>query len=338
MSAVETIEPPLGGGARLRSLLDAAGAWQQLGLLVVVAVVWAALASSAPGFLSGFNQFALQRDVAVFVVIGFSQMVVLAIGALNLAVGAIGVVAAMLCGGLMQRAGLPPAVAVLAAVAAAGLAGGLNGWFVVRSRLNAFVVTLATSSIFSGLMLIATRAEAYRGLPDAFVDFGRTRVAGLPVLLVVTLAVTLWLVFIFRSTALGRSLLALGANPRAAELSGLPVGRLTIAAHALSGALAGVAGVMVVARLGSALPSIGSDWVLASFVAPVIGGTLLAGGAVSVVGTLLGAVLVVSITNGLNLLQVSNFWVQLFQGLVLLVAVVFDRWRSVRSERRRAAL
>jgi ribose transport system permease protein len=128
-------------------------------------------------------------------------------------------------------------------------------------------------------------------------------------------------------------MLAVGANRRAAELSGIPVGRTLQTGHALSGLLAGLVGVLSVARLASALPSIGSDWVLPSFLAPVLGGTLLSGGVVSVAGTLLGGVLVESITNGLNLLQVNSFWVLFFQGIVLLLAVFIDRLRTVVAKR-----
>ena len=118
------------------------------------------------------------------------------------------------------------------------------------------------------------------------------------------------------------------------ELSGVPVGRAIIIAHTLSGALAASAGLMLVFRLGAAMPSIGQDWLLPSFLAPVLGGTLLAGGYVSVVGTILGAFLVTTIRSGLLVMQIGNFWLQLFLGLILLAAVMLDRYRSVYAERR----
>ena len=135
---------------------------------------------------------------------------------------------------------------------------------------------------------------------------------------------------------LGRRILAAGANPRAAAMSGVPVDRVIIISHVLSGLLAAIAGIMVVSRLGAAMPSVaGEDWLLPSFLGPVLGGTLLSGGFISVVGTALGALLVTTIRSGLLVLQIGNFWLQLFLGLILLLAVLADRYRGVFAERRR---
>jgi len=120
-------------------------------------------------------------------------------------------------------------------------------------------------------------------------------------------------------------MLAIGANRKAARMSGLAVGRIVLVAHGLSGLLAALAGAMSVAANNTASPGIGSDWVLASFVAPAIGGTLLSGGLVSVSGTVLGGLLVATISSGLLLMNVSNFWLSVFLGAVLLLAVGLDR-------------
>src|SRR5690606_12698830 len=134
--------------------------------------------------------------------------------------------------------------------------------------------------------------------------------------------------------------LATGANPKAAELSGVPVRRIVVLAHVLSGLLAAAAGLMVSTRNGAALTSlagqIGQDWLLPAFLAPVLGGTLLSGGAVSVAGTVLGALLVNTLNTGLRMLAVGDFWIELFLGLILLAAVMLDRARSVWAERRRS--
>ncbi|MHA1566671.1 MAG: ABC transporter permease, partial [Alphaproteobacteria bacterium] len=184
-------------------------------------------------------------------------------------------------------------------------------------------------------------AEPFRALPPEFIRFGKMRVFGIvSPLIFLTLGMTVLLVYLFNYTSFGRKILAAGANPEAAALSGVPVGRMFIYGHALSGALAAVAGLMLTMRNGAALPSmagqLGADWLLPSFLAPVLGGTLLTGGVISVIGTLFGAVLVTIINNGLLLLQIGEFWVQMFLGLILLAAVVLDRVRGVLAERRRA--
>merc|ERR1711969_147183 len=181
-------------------------------------------------------------------------------------------------------------------------------------------------------MIFLTKAEAFRELPGAFSDFGRARVMGyVSPLLLVTLAVAVVLAWLYRGTVLGREMLAAGASPAAAELSGIRVGRMVILCHMLSGALAGIAALMLVARNGAAIPSmagqLGQDWLLPAFLGPVLGGTLLQGGKVSVLGTVLGAFLVTMLTSGLLMLQIGAFWVQSFLGLMLLVAVLLDKAR-----------
>ena len=315
------------------------GAWfseqsNLIGLAAIVILFWVGFASLAPGFVSSFNLFAISRSLAIDIVIGFSTMVVLATGGMNLAIGSIGVCAVMLAGYLMQVLGLPAPLALAAGLIVGALLGWTNGFAIVRSGVNAFIITLATASLFMGAMLILTKAVIFNGVPPGIAAFGRMRWSFVSPLLIIALLIGAALIILLRFTALGREILAAGANARAAELSGVPVGRVIIIAHTLSGLLAASAGMMLMTRLGAAMPSIGQDWLLPSFLAPVLGGTLLSGGAVSVVGTVLGALLVTTIRSGLLILQVGNFWLQLFLGLILLFAVMLDRYRSLYAERR----
>jgi ribose transport system permease protein len=312
--------------------------WDRFGLLAVVLGSWLFFAFFAKGFTSDFNINAFSRSVSIWIVIGLAQMVVLVIGQMNISVGAIGGVAAMILGWMLQGWGLPWPIAVIAAVLAGFALGALNGFVIVRSRINAFVVTLGSASVFTGLMYIATKADAFRALPADFVGLGRARpIFGLPIswLVIVMFVVIFALWLLYRGTTLGRQMLATGANQRAARMAGVPTDRIILLTHALSGALAGIAGIMLVLRLGSAIPSIGEEWLLPSFAAPAIGGTQLSGGVVNVFGTLLGGLLIGTIENGLNLLDIPNFWVQLVTGLVLLLAVLLDRARTVAVERSR---
>jgi ribose transport system permease protein len=309
-----------------------------VGLAVIILAFWVVFTSMAPGFVSSFNLFALSRSLAVDIVVGFSTMVVLATGGMNLAIGSIGVCALMFAGYLMQYAGLPPAIAFPAGLALGALLGFVNGFAIVRSGVNSFIITLASASLYLGGMLILTKAETFNALPPGIAAFGRMKWGFVSPLLAIALLIGAALLVLFRYTALGREILAAGANPRAAELSGVPVGRAIIIAHTLSGLLAAAAGLMLVFRLGAAMPSIGQDWLLPSFLAPVLGGTLLSGGYVSVVGTILGALLVTTIRSGLLVMQIGNFWLQLFLGLILLFAVMLDRYRSFRAERRSLGL
>lgn len=312
----------------------------QLGLLIILLILWAVFTSLAPGFLSRFNLNSMGRSVAIDVVVGFAQMVVLATGGMNLSVGAIGVCSVMAGGYLMQTAGLPIPVAIILTLAFGGLLGALNGLAIVKTGVNSFIVTLASASLFSGGMLIFTKGVPLNGLPASFGAFGRSGIGPVPSLAVVALLIGALLYILFKHTVLGRQILAVGANARTAEMSGIPVGRITIFVHVLSGMLAAAAALMLTSRLSAAMPGVaGDDWLLPSFLAPVIGGTALAGGMVSVIGTILGAMLVATIRSGLLVLQVGNFWLQLFLGIFLLSAILFERYRTklaIREQTRRA--
>jgi ribose transport system permease protein len=301
--------------------------WDRFGLLTIVLVSWLIFGLFADGFTSDFNIFSVGRAVAVSVVIGLAQMVVIATGGMNLSVGAIGGVAAMFTGWLLEGVGAPVPIAMLGGIGMGAVLGAINGVVIVRTGINSFIITLGTASVFSGLMYVVTKVQAFRNLPPDFIDLGQTRWLGVSPLVwgMVLTGVLLW--FLYRGTTLGRQMLATGANPRTARLSGIPVNRIITVTHMLSGALAGLAGVMLLLRIGSAIPTIGGDWLLPSFAAPAVGGTLLSGGVVSVVGTFVGGLLLATIGNGLTLLNVPNFWVELTTGLVLLIAVLLDRAR-----------
>jgi ribose transport system permease protein len=337
-------EPPtrddgLSGGRALgwmRFLLT-----NEFGLVALILIFGVVFALGTPGFNSPFNLFTLGRTMAIDIMIGFSMMVVIVTGGLNLSVGAIGVCVAIGCGWLLERAGLPAPVAIVAALALGAALGALNGIIIVRTGLHSFIITLATMSIFFGLMLFLTRAQAYRDLPPEMNAFGKMRFAGyLSPLLFVSVATGLLLAGLYRLTPLGREMLAAGAKAAAAELSGVRVGRTFVICHMLSGVLAGIAAIMVVARAGAAIPSmagdLGQDWLLPAFLGPVLGGTLLAGGRASVLGTFLGAALVSELTNGLLQFRIGEFWVQTWLGLLLLLAVLMDLARRSFLARRGA--
>jgi ribose transport system permease protein len=314
----------------------------EFGLILLAVVFGTVFGLMTKGFLSPFNLFTLGRSAAINAMIGLSMMTVIVTGGLNLAVGAVGVSAAMGFGWLVEVAGLPWPLAVTGGIALGAALGFVNGFAVVRTGLHSFIITLATMSIFFGVMVFLTRAEAFREIPRAFTALGKMKLASyVSPLLVVTLVVALALSWLYRRTDLGREMLAAGARPAAAELSGIRVGRIFIYCHMLSGALAGLAALMLVARNGAAIPSmagqLGQDWLLPAFLAPVLGGTLLSGGKVSVLGTCLGAFLVTMLTSGLLLMQVGDFWVQSFLGLLLLIAVMMDRLRRSYLARRNLA-
>ena len=325
---------PHGSSAALQILLS-----NEFGLAALIAVAVLIFATFLPGFTSPFSLFTLSRQIGIDTMIGLAMMAVIVTGGLDLSVGAIGACSAMAFGFGVETLGLPLAAAIAMALLLGAALGAINGIVVVRSGVHSFIITLASMSIFFGVMIFLTQAKAFNGLPPEVTAFGKMRVAGpVSILLLTTLAVCAVLIVLYRLTALGRQMLAAGANARAAELSGVAVDRMLIVCHALTGALAALAGLMLTARTGAAVPSmaghLGQDWLLPAFLAPVLGGTLLTGGRVSVIGTLLGATFVTVITSGLLLMRVSEFWVQAFLGLMLLAAVLLDKARHTLLRRR----
>jgi len=323
------------GSSRLRDTLAGALRSNTGGLVVLTAASWLVYRSLGEGFLSSYNLFTLSQLAAQTAIIGFSQLVILALGRLNLAVGAIGVCVAMATGWMVGVAGLPPLVGLVLGLLLGTLLGGLLGLVELLTGLSSFIVTLAMSSIYIGVVLILSRGDAISTIPMAITDFSNVELFGpaLSQLVVPALLVTIVLWLLFNRSVFGWMMLSVGANQRAAELSGISVPRVLVGSFALSGLLAGIAAMIEVSRVASALPSLGTGWLLASLLVPILGGTTLAGGAVSVTGALVAAVFIESINSGLVSLNVSAYWQQFAQSIVLLVAVIADQIRRHRPSR-----
>jgi len=298
------------------------------GLLAAIVVGAIVLAVVSPNFLSEFNFYVLLRSVCVSIVVAFAQMVTLAVGQMNLSVGALGGMVAVLFGGMMEVLGVPLWLAVPLAIVI-GVAGGLvNGLLAARTGINGFIVTLATASAFTGVNLGLTKSVPFYKMPTALQDFGNGRIGALPFLLIAPLVVSPLLALLLFRLPIGRRLLAVGGNSQAAALSGISPANAIVLAHCLSGFLAAIGAVLAVAQLGSAQPLIGSDWLLLSFAAPIIGGTALAGGYVSIVGAILAVLVIALIQNGLVLAKVDPYWVQFLLGALIVATIFFNRWRA----------
>jgi ribose transport system permease protein len=215
--------------------------------------------------------------------------------------------------------------AILSAVAIGLALGWFNGFVITRFKLPPFVATLGMFSIARGLTMLWTGGFPITGLGAGFGFIGTGILLGVPMPVWITALLVAVFVIVTRRTIFGRHLYAVGGNERAALLTGLRVDRIKIRVYALGGALAGVAGLIVTARLDSAQPNAGLGYELDSIAAVVIGGTSLSGGRGSVMGTVLGCLIIGVLNNGLFLLNVSPFWQQIIKGCVILVAVAIDK-------------
>jgi ribose transport system permease protein len=305
------------------------------GVFMAVFLFTLVLVVFTDGFLTSRNFFSTSRSFSLWIIVGFSQMMALTIGHMNLAAGAIGGLSAVTVGYLFQQVGAPIWLTVLAGVLVGAACGAFNGLFITITGINAFIVTLGTNSVFLGINYGITKALPFSEVPENFSVIGRARVFGtVPILFFIMLFVALLLHFMFRHTAFGRKILATGGNADAAVLSGINTKRIILLVHVISGTLAGLGGVLFVGRLTAAHPTIGQNWLLISFAIPVLGGTKLQGGYTSILAVVLGGVLMTLLQNGLVLLQVDIYWEQFFMGVLVLIAVVVDRLRSAYAERR----
>ena len=321
----------------------------RLGLLVLLVALVVLFASLRPAFLNtDLTLVPMQADISVYTVVGLAQLSVLSLGHMNMAVGRMAAMSAFASGLAYQQLGAPLVVDALVGLVVGASLGALAGLVIARTGVNSFVVTLALDFALVGLVSLlytkATDGVSFGALPpgmntlrtDTFADYCAGDVCGPPVPLIVpiTLLAAVVVGVVFRWSRIGRDMLMVGTNAKAAKLSGIPVSWRTVQAHALSGLLAGLAGFLLAVDNGAFSASIGDQFLLPSFLAPVLGGTLLVGGAVSVIGTVLGATITQVIYKGLNLLQFQIDQLKLYIGLVLLVALSLDRIRHVLAERR----
>jgi ribose transport system permease protein len=327
--ASDAQQPTQGRGSTLTRLLLS----NEFGLVILLLLTFLIFANTLQGFSSTFSLFTIGRQIGINTMVGLAMMAVIVTGGLDLSVGAIGACTAMFFGYLAQALAVPLVAAIpLAIIFGAGM-GFINGITVVKSGVHSFIITLASMSIFFGLMIFLTKAQSFNQLPTEVPSFGKLKIGGvLSPMFVISIVTCAILSLFYHFTTLGRSMLAAGANPRAAELSGIRTGRVITACHVLTGGLAALAGLMLTARTGAAIPSmagqLGQDWLLPAFLAPVLGGTLLAGGRVSVVGTFLGAAFVQIMTSGLLLMRIGEFWILACLGVMLLLAVLTDKARQ----------
>jgi len=325
----------------------------RIGLVVLLVLLVALFTVLRPAFLdTRLTLTPLQSDISVYLVVGLAQLSVLSLGHMNLAVGRMAATSAFAMGLTHDKLGAGLIVSLAAGLLVGALLGALAGLIISRTGVNSFVVTLAMDFALVGLITIlyasATDGVAFPTMPagmealrfDTFADYCLGDVCGprVPLVVPIAIAAALLVGLLFRSARLGREILMTGSNVRAAELSGIPTRTRIVQAHALSGLIAALAGFLLAANNGAFSASIGDSFLLPSFLAPVLGGTLLAGGAVSVLGTALGATLTQVIYKGLNLLQFQLDQLQLYIGLVLIAALSLDRARHVLAERRGAKL
>jgi len=300
-----------------------------LGLLIVDLAGALLLTVVTPSFTSTYNLFITGRDFSILLLVALAQMIVLAVGQMNLSIGAIGGLVAIVESGLMVSYDTPVVIALALGLVLGTACGAVNGLLIHWTKVNSFILTLGTSYVFAGVNLGITHATPFYHIPGVVASFGQARIGAFPHVAIVTIVLTVALAVFLRQTVLGRQLLAVGGNQVAAALSGLPVRRVIVTAHGISGFFGAVAGTLLMAQLGEGQPTIGVTWILPSFAGPIIGGAALSGGSAPLLGTVFAMVLVSLISDGLILVNANPYWVQFLVGALILGGVLLGRVRAV---------
>ncbi|WP_104089147.1 ABC transporter permease [Arthrobacter sp. GMC3] len=321
----------------------------QFFLVLIIVVLVGIIGSAKPNAFNGAFVIApLLTSVAIFTIVGLAQMMVLSIGQMNIAVGNMAAFGAMFTGLAFDLWKMPFIAGLLVGLVAGALIGALTGWIIAKTGVNSFIVTLAMSFALLGLIptvyTTLSPGSAFTAKPEGMEFLGRGTFldvcmagycgpAAIPVMVVPVLLVVLLVGGLYSKTKLGREILLTGANIKAAELSAIPTNKRVVLVHAISGALAAFAGILLATSTGSFTPAIGNEFMLQSFLGPILGGTLLAGGYISVTGTFLGITLALLIRRGLELFGAGIEMLNVFLGLILLVALSAERIRTVRRRK-----
>ena len=314
------------GRRRARGLLRDAG----IGVALLVLIAF--FSATSEHFLTANNITNILTQVTINLILAVGMTFVILIGGIDLSVGSILALGAVVAGKAISLPGLDPwaliALALMAGVAAGVACGLVNGLVSAWWALPSFIVTLGMLNIARGAALWISDARTIYSFPPAFNALGSQSVLGVPLVFLVALGIVGAAWFVLRQTVFGRLLYALGNNEEAVRLAGHDVLRLKVAAFAISGLTAGIAAVVYMARLNISSPIAGIGFELNAIAAVIIGGTSLSGGRGSVLGTLMGAIIIGVLANGLILLGLSDFMRQMITGVVIIVAVVIDHYRE----------
>lgn len=305
--------------------IDRFGWLRRYGLPLALLLICGGLSLATPNFLTAQNLIIVLRQISINGMLAVGVTFVLLTGGVDLSLGSVLALSGVIAAHFAHPGDWPLFVPVLVGVLVGGACGGTNALVVTRGGVPPFIATLGMMTVARGLALVASGGKPVSNLSKPFCYLGGGDVLGIPVPVAILVAVAAVTYVMLRHMRAGRHLYAVGGNEAAARASGLHVGRIKCFAYVACGALAGLAGVVLAARITTGQPNAGIAYELDAIAAAVIGGTSLAGGVGGVGGTVLGALLMGVINNGLDLLNVPSYYQQIVKGLIIVGAVWIDR-------------
>ncbi len=295
------------------------------GILVVLILFGVFLSFTTDNFLTNGNIISVLRQISINMYIALGMTLVIILGGIDLSVGSIVAMSGTLIVGFIVTQGIPLWLAIVLGLLLGTLAGLINGIIIAKFKVPAFIVTMAMMNIASGVAYVYSGGRSTRITEDFFVQIGTGYILGkipLPVVYMIVLIAVF--VFMLNKTKFGTYVYAIGGNRESAKVSGVPIMKVEIAVFTLTGLLSAFAGLVLASRMYSGQPSVGSGYELDAIAACVLGGVSMAGGKGRISGTVIGAMVIGIISNGLNLMGVSSFWQLIVKGVIILFAILID--------------
>lgn len=301
--------------------INVGAVFRRLGLLLVLIVLGAILATISPTFLRAQNLLNLLLQSSVNALLAAGMTLVILTAGIDLSVGSLLALTAVVTADLLAG-GIAVPLAIAGGLGVGAAAGLVNGLLITKTKIPPFIATLGMMTLARGLALSYAAGRPITGMPASFRLMGAGQLLGIPVPVIIVAIVYALGLFVLKRTNFGRYILAIGNNAEASRHAGIPVHTTTISVYVISGMLAALAGMVMVARLNSAQPSMGMVFELNAIAAVVVGGTALSGGKGTLFGTLLGAILLALISNAINILNIPAFYAQVFQGAIIILALL----------------
>jgi ribose transport system permease protein len=301
---------------------------QDQGALIALVLLVAGISIISPEFRTGSNFLSLLRQSSINGLIAFGMTCVILTDAIDLSVGSVLALSTVLCAGMISS-GVPAGATMLLALAIGTVLGAVSGLLVTKGRLQAFIATLITMTVFRGATMIYTGGKPISNLGDSFVLklLGRGNFYRVPIPAILLLLIFAGFYFLLNKTTFGRAVYATGSNWKCAKLAGINIHKTKIIVYAISGFMSALSGLILLSRLGSAQPQLGDGFELDAIAAVALGGTSMSGGRGKIYGTLIGVLIIAVLNNGLNILGVSSYYQDVIKGFVILIAVLSDRKR-----------
>lgn len=283
-------------------------------------------------FLTQKNVFNVLRQISSNLFLACGMTMVIILGGIDLSVGSIIALSGCIAAGGVARYHLPLVIAILLGICVGLIVGMFNGFVISKTTIPAFIVTLATMNIAKGFAYVYTGGSPVRVVTKEWQFLGAGYIGAVPTPVILLVLVLIITGVIMNKTKIGRHIYAVGGNAQAAEFSGIKVAKVKFFVHAFSGAMAGLAGVVLASRMYSGQPTAGDGAEMDAIAAVVVGGTSMAGGSGKIGGTIIGGLIIGVLNNGLNLLNVNSFWQYVVKGVVILLAVFIDYVKNRKSK------